>query len=448
MKYKRYFLICILSSLLSSLKISFLPEIQILSLMFLFLLRDKMLFGFALVVILSSHHYAIPDEVYRFDASNYPSIYTKKIGAVKLLDLLVLFFFLFSFFNFKKRKLVDLKISTNFPFQLFLFCLFGMLTMSIENQDLNLALFNLRSIIMLISTIMLFQNFNSNQLITFCYIAIVSWVSKMFFSIIIPAENPLYREIFGFKWNIFFAGDEYLTLGIYFISILLLKSMNNQISDNKGTQHIKILILTSLVLALISQRKGALIYFFVIYTTIFFYGKKGKRMLSNLIIIFLPLSTFIFLIFLLPLLPDYISLLFYDQLGLLNSSLDSIKNLYIKDPLHFLFGIGPYSYYEVVGLDPLLDNEMAFGSEVGNRMRYMIWSLPFGRLFLNVGLFGAIIYCAYLIKNLRMQPYYFYLYSSILPIFFLDNFTPVSALSIGIGFISITKYRQLKCQNN
>jgi hypothetical protein len=428
----------IVASLMSSLKIAFLPEFELLILILLFFYRNNMLFGSALIIILCSHHYVIPDEVYRFDSSAYPSIYTKKIGIIKIIDLVTVLFFLYSLTISKVKSLFDYRVNLNYPIILLLFCFLGSMTYPIVNQKFDLLFFNLRNFILLISSFLLYNRLSISQISTISFLACYSWISKMFFSILLPADNPLYREIFGFKWNIYFAGDEYLTLGVYFISILFLKTISK--TDINYTKLIKFLILISLILALVAQRKGALIYFFVIFILVHFNSKSKFIIYQNLLILLLPLSTFLFLLFILPLTPDFIRIAFFDQSGLLNSSIESIYNIFNNNIWHSLYGIGPYSMYEVKGLDVLLDNDMAFGSEVGNTYRYMIWSLPFGRLFLNVGLFGTLIYIYFLIKNLKKPPYFFYLYTLAIPIFFLENLSPVTALSIGFSFVIISKY--------
>jgi hypothetical protein len=449
MRIQKIFFFSILASLLSSLKLFFLPELELVILFIIMFYRDKMLFAVALVIILCSHHYVIPDEVYRFDSTSYPSIYTKKIGPTKILDIVTIIFFLFSitFFNFKLNSFS--KINLNYPFILLLFCFAGIITTPILNQNFDLLFFNIRNLLLLISTYLLLKNLDLIQIKTISFVAISCWLSKMIFSIIFPASNPLYREIFGITWNIYFAGDEYLTLGVYFISILLLNKISNVNNFGKEINVLKLLIIVSLITALISQRKGALIYFFTIYILVN-YNKKSKfSILQNIFILFLPFSTFLFLIFILPLFSDLINLVFFDQSGLLDSSIESINYIFNFDFFHFIFGIGPYSLYEIKGLNDILDNEMAFGAEVGNKFRYMIWSLPFGRLFLNVGLFGSFIYLFYLFKNLQKPPSYFYLYSISLPVFFLENISPVTALSIGFAFVVMSKYNKLiKSENN
>ena len=435
----------IAASLLSSLRISFLPELELLILFLLFLFRNNMLFGSAILIILCSHHYVIPDEVYRFDSATYPSIYTKKIGVVRIIDLVTVIFFLYSLTNIFAKSLTVYRVNLNYPIILILFCFFGSMTNPIYNQKYDMLLFNLRNLMLVISSFLLFNSLSISQIFTISFLACYSWISKMFFSILLPAENPLYREIFGYKWNIYFAGDEYLTLGVYFISILFLARISKLDIDYRKL--IKFLVLFSLTLALVAQRKGSLIYFLVIFILIHFNASKKFIISQNLLILLLPVSSFLFLMFVLPLTPNYIRLAFFDQSGLLNSSIESIYHLFKSNVWNFLFGIGPYSMYEVKGLDSIFDNEMAFGSEVGNTFRYTIWSLPFGRLFLNVGLFGSIIYLYFLIKNLKKPPYFFYLYTLILPIFFLENSSPVTALSVGFSFVVISKYYN-SLQNN
>jgi hypothetical protein len=449
MKFKDLipFLLGITASLLSSMKLLYLPEIELFLLFFILLTGNSEFIISYILIILCSHHYAIPDESFRFDASNYPSIYTKKLGYFKVFDVLTLILFPIALFKYLRNK-PTFTLNRNYPNILFFLSIILIFITPIRMQDINLLLFNLRSLIIIFIIYAFLINLDNIKLIKLCFLASICWMSKMFFSILIPATNPLYRDIFGFKWNIYFAGDEYLTLGVFFVSIFILANKKNIFINLNIKKIINSFVLLSLILCLISQRKGSIIYFLTIFLVINFYESKKISKYIKLFILFIPMSTFLFLIFILPFLPSEYNLLFFDQLGLLNSSIDSIKHIFNTNYLSGFIGIGPFSYYEVKGLEEIYDNSMAFGSEVGNTFRFTIWSLPFGRLFLNVGLIGFFIYGFYLIKNFKSNTLDYYLISILMPLFYFENNTPINAISLGFIFIILKRSKENINSNN
>lgn len=442
-KFLKLFFLGILASLLSSLRLEYLPEVELILIVIILFSGNDFLIISSLIICLCSHHYAIPDVSFRFDSSVYPSIYTKKIGNFKIFDLLVFILSIFALIKFF-RNTYAVRFNKNYPNILFLASLFLIVITPFDKQDVNLLFFNFRSLIIVFIFYTLLQNIENKRLIIICFLASYCWISKMLFSIMLPATNPLYREIFGLTWNIYFAGDEYLTLGVYFVSIILLYNAPLKSRQCYISRKINILIILALILALISQRKGSIIYFSTILMVINLYQNKTYSFLSKIFILFIPASTFIFLILILPFFPNEFNLLFFDQLGLLNSALDSIKNIFNTNFFNGLFGIGPFTYYEIKGLEDVFDNSMAFGSEVGNTFRYSIWSLPFGRLILNVGLIGFCINAFYYLKNFNKSALYFYLFSILSSFFYFENNTPINAISIAFILIVLKRINDNK----
>ena len=434
----------ILFSLLSSLRVPFLPEAQVFTLFVSFLFGAKFrAYSLAILVcILCTHHYVIPDVLYRLDSTEYPSIYTRSYGGVKILDLLTIILFLVSLPNIYSLKKIFL--SRRAPLILIFLSFVGLLSVPFEQQAFGNYLFVLRSFILTLAIYMLFSKIDIVDIQKLSFLAIFCWVSKMFFSILIPHENPMYREIFGIQWNIYFAGDEYLTLGIFSSTIIYLTHKKysgvKPIPLNLIWPKVKILLFTALVLALVAQRKGAIPYFAIVFF-VFYIEKKfinsSNHLIFNAAILSTNWMTTIFLLAIAPLLPEIYQLLFFENSNLLDASLSSMRYLAATDPIHFTFGLGPAGLYEIKDLLPINDHQTSFGNEVGNTFRYQVWSLPYGRLILNTGVVGFITYNLYMLSLLRARISIYYLYSSIFTIFYFTNFTPPMAFAFGIAFAAI-----------
>lgn len=88
---------------------------------------------------------------------------------------------------------------------------------------------------------------------------------------------------------------------------------------------------------------------------------------------------------------------------------------------------------------------MSFGKEVGEKYRYQLWTIPMGRLILNVGLFGYFYYLIYIIiRAYKENVVSFYLLSSIAGFFYFSLITPVSAIAIGVSLSAFIKYKKRK----
>ncbi|WP_037459079.1 hypothetical protein [Shewanella sp. HN-41] len=115
--------------------------------------------------------------------------------------------------------------------------------------------------------------------------------------ILFPSEHVIQREIFGFQWKIFFAGDEYLFFGVMTACILTLVSSRSDIDKKKERHKLFICCSIALLLALISQRKGAIPYFFFVGLVMYSYNTKYifYRVLVNAALL---LNVFLFFFFL------------------------------------------------------------------------------------------------------------------------------------------------------
>lgn len=449
----KLFFLGIVFSILSSLKIYYLPEIQAFFFILLFIFGIKYSDKFRinsiafLVLILATHHYVIPDVVYNKDPSSYPSIYTRGYGGIKILDILVIVLLVSVLprISYLKKFFLDKKT----PLILFVFLFIGFFSIPFERQAIGNLLFILRSFILALSIFLIFQKLNVVEIQRLSFLAIFCWVSKMLFSILIPHENPMYRDFFGVQWNIYFAGDEYLTLGI-FSSIIILLTRKNFLNDdviplNVIWPKVKILLTAAFLLALIAQRKGAIYYFPIIFFMGYVenkYKTSRSHYFTNAAMFSLTWVMTLFIFFVVPILPDAFGLLFFEYNNLLDSSISSIKHLAKEDPFHFIFGLGPVGMYEIIGLLPIIDHETSFGNEVGNVFRYQIWSLPFGRMIINVGILGFVISNIYLVYNFRMRASFYYLYLSIFGIFYFGNITPPFSFALGIALAAMYKYKK------
>ena len=432
--YLKWFALALFFSILSSCRIYYLPELQIVLIILFgpwFSGRIKFNYAALLLCVFCTHFYAIPDAAYRFNSGEYPSIYTKSIDSVKYLDILVIVLAISSLYNIKKFN--SIFIRTKYPFYLPMFFLLGWKINPSGLYNSTSLLFICRSILLMVAIALLFSQFSYRQIIELCTIAVFSWATKMLFAVLIPAENPLYREILGFKLNIPFAGDEYLTLGVY-------ASIACAAFKTTSSKYIKYLLFAAFVLCIVAQRKGALQYFGLLALVIAWGGVSGLRnKIVNLVILILPWSLSVFLLLVVPFLPVLLSLAFYEYSQLISSAIESVLHLFKDNFLASIFGIGPTGLYEIYGLDPLLDNEFGFVGEVGEKYRYAIWSIPYGRLILNVGVFGFLIHLIYLLINMRQSAFIFYLYSTICGVFCFANTTPVEAIAYGIAFAALPK---------
>lgn len=430
MKVNFYF-VSFLFALLSSLRIQYLPELQTLFLIFYTISNKGISFKVLLlfIAIFCTHHYAIPDAVYREASSDYPSIYTKVFFGVKLLDFLTIFLLLFSVTKIYDNffKIFQIRYA---PIFLIVFSLLGSFYLNGTTFASDSFLFNVRDYIILIIVFVNCVKLTDSEFITISKLAIFSWILKMCFAILLPHPYPWYRTILGFDGIMFFAGDEYLGIPLYMSIIVAI--MGKSISF----KYVRNVILFTLLLALIAQRKGSipvlLCYILLMYT----YYNRNKLIeflmkfyyLFNSLIIFLLLLSVNYLTS-----NELIRLAFLEYTDLAKSSLDSVLHLFDKNLFNAFFGITPFGKYEIMNIPSYVDSFMSFGTEAGLKYRYMLWSFPWGRCFLNTGLIGFLIIIVYSFRSIRYSPPLFYIIISSFSICYFDNLTPVNAVCMGIG---------------
>lgn len=424
-------------SLLSSFRLSYLPEFQVALVLIFgpwFSGRIKFSFAALLLCVFCTHFFAVPDAIYRFSSSDYPSIYTKTIGVVKYLDILVVILAFASLYNIRNAS--SIFIRKNYPFFLPLLLILGAMAQPLYLQDFTSLLFICRSFLLLVAIALIFSGFNVYEIKRLCILASFAWTTKMFCSILIPSENPLYREMLGLRFAVPFAGDEYLTLGVYAIIVLSVTGVAPKSSDSK---FIKCLLFAAFFLCIVAQRKGAIQYFgFLLLIITWGNASSVKQKIVNIVLLVEPWLLFLFLGFVVPFLPDLARLAFFEYANLLSSATESLHRLFQDNYVAAVFGIGPTGLYEIHGLNPLSDNIFAFGTEVGAPYRFVI-SLPYGRLILNVGILGSLIYFVYLLVNMRQSSFKFYLYVTISGFFYFQMISPVAAIACGITFAVLPK---------
>jgi hypothetical protein len=432
------YLIPVFVALIHSLKLSFIPELNFFILLTtaIFFINKPYYFILVFTIILSTHFYAIPDANFRFNAFDYPSIYTKEVFGIKYLDLSIVIIFLYGVIQTIRRRSL---LKPKFLFLIIIVPFIGLIrTFSLPEEQISyiIMLFQARNVLLVFGTYLILTGIDLLRLRKLCYVAITSWIATMFFAIIFPADNPLYREILGITWNIYFAGDEYLSLGVYACAIMLicrcLYESKNQLKKNSNL--IIFLCLVSWTLALISQRLGSIPYFIVVILIIYI---STFKFLENFYV-----KLYLFFGNFLNLLINSISILSAGSFSglsiyseLLNVSILSLQNMFREDIFSVFFGIGLGGLYEIIGLTPVLDNPFSFGNEVGEKYRYVVWSIPFGRILFGSGLFGFFtilgINLSYIFKKVRAEEYYLIIY--IIGLIFWVNMTPVSALPMGFA---------------
>jgi hypothetical protein len=416
----------VLLALLSSLRIAYLPEIELSLIIFMIIykgLRNDVII--LIVAVLTTHHYAIPDHDFRFLGELYPSFYTKELLGIKILDIFAVIFFLVSLLKVNALKNL---FSNKLPIILILISFLGVVPNTTSTFDFSILLFLVRNYLILIAFFLATSNYSFEEYARISKIALIGWGAKMLFSICFPHPNPLSREIFDYQGIIYFAGDEFSTLGIYLAIIILISGVD--LANKKWGLYFFFLF----CLCLIAQRKGAITYFgFVFYL---FAKKKGiffQKVYNYTYFLFDWIILF-FILFIDSLDNTLLSLAFFEYTSLAYSAIDSLNNVRINDIYHFFFGLGPFGKYEIINLPDFVDHPMSFGEEVGNKFRYAIWNVPYGRSLVNIGLFGTIILLFTFFKTaLKYNSVYFYIYFQVVLMFTFLVITPVGAIALGIA---------------
>lgn len=420
-------IIGVIFSLLSSLRIPFLPELQLLCFILFTIYERRINYSVLLflIMILCSHHYAIPDAVYRENSSMYPSIYTKQLGPLKILDFLTLFLAFFSFVRIPHLK--ELLKIRSIPFVLLITSFFGFIFANHLHIYSDVLLFLARSYILVFALFVNLVVLKPSQLASLSHLAIVCWISKMLFAIIFPHPNPWTRTQLGIEGIMYFAGDEYMFLPIY-LSILI-----HYTKDRLIYKRSYIYIFIALILCVIAQRKGAIPIFLIFFMIVYFHQHNTFKVLSSLLklyLVFGSIVTFLFLYFEDLIIHDeIINLAFLEYHTLAQVSWDSISNLLKSDFFGAIFGITPVGKYEVVNLPSFVDGFMTWGQEMGEKYRYQLWSFPFGRCILNSGFWGFFMCLFYSIRSIPYSLFVFYLTLSTIPFCFYENLTPVNAVA-------------------
>ena len=439
---KKYLFFAILLALIHSFKIPGIVEIEFLILTFLFLRKVNFNTLFVLGIILSSSLYVVLDESFRFDSSNYPSIYTKSLYGIKYFDVLVFIIFISSVKNIKFFKKVLLNKSL--PFLIWFICFFSFIINLSGILAIDSLLFNIRTQLLFLGLLFHFSRLSIPEVITLAEYIIITWVIFMFFTIIFPHSSPIYRTIFNIKAIIYFAGEEYLTLGIYATILLINSRINFNYKLNR--KRLFYILFIGFCLCLISQRKGAVLYFLPILFFIYIkpFSLFFKSMILKSLLFFNSISFFIIFFIIFPFIENDIILLLLDEgYNLFNSAVESVRYNFSKNPLSAIFGIGPYNKYELISLPGIYDHEYSFGSDMGMKFRYQIWYLPYGRLILNAGFIGVLFYFLYLIRIfIKKDILFLYLFLSLSPIFYWENLAPVYSLPFALATVYLIKINQ------
>ncbi|MDQ0497633.1 hypothetical protein QF016_000248 [Pseudomonas marginalis] len=433
-----YYAFALISAILSSCQLTVLPDLQLVLIFLLIVLRvSPEVIVLCLISILCTSVYAIPDPVLRSAPQDYPSIYTKGYGGVRLFDLLVVILFFYAL-----PKLKELTIHKR------LFLLYGVFFVSmislLFNQFIGLSnysyfFFGARNALVAVSFSLLLTRLMPERIPPILVFSMFCWICKMLFMILLPSDNVIEREIFGIPWKIFFAGDEYLSFML--ICAITLCVGINFYTRKKLKSVCYFMCFLALVLALISQRKGAVPYFFFCFIMIFCFDRGALyRSFFTMVLFVYTLGMYFVSGPAYEFLPGALTLSLNEYHVLYQSAISSISHLMSSSPISSIFGIGPAGLYEVFDLPLESDHIFSFGTEVGEKYRYAIWAVPFDRLFLNAGIIGGGLTVLYIISILVRGRGVAYLYMSfsIIPLFGLYGLTPVSAIFVGFALYALT----------
>lgn len=444
------YIISLIFSILSSLRFAFLPEFQLsLLVIFIFFSKKNLVWIYFLIIVYTSNFYGIPDSFFRFNSSIFPSFYTKSIILdLAAIDIFTLILFLFAFIKFVSNFWKYLKIFKALylylPYYLLLISIFSFLFLDIFAS--NMFSYLVRNYMLFFSLLFLLINLNLSDIFRFSKFALISFTIKMIISILIPLENPLYRDTGTLSGIIYFLGDEYLTLGL-FISILIL--FDNYFLGKNYFFIYLILITFILSLALISQRRGSIPYFASLYLLLIIPRIFKFSFITNLSSISLYFSSFLLLAFGQFVFPEFIQNEFSLNLELFNSAIRSLEHMLTYNPINFFFGVSPIGKYFISGLSLINDNIFAWGGEVGETFRYAIWFIPGDRLILNSGFIGFIIYFIFILRRINFNPFAFYLLLNTIVVFYFGNINPLQAISsaIALSFYIKTSFFKLSLNN-
>lgn len=437
----RFYVLAFGCAVLSSCQVSFLPEFQLVCIFLLIALRvNPQAIIVCVIIVLCTSVYAIPDPILRGTPQDYPSIYTKGYSFVRLFDILVMMLFLYAL-----PKIKGLVVHRR------LLLLYGVLFVSLISllcnhfvgfSNYGSFFFAVRNVLIAVSFTLMLSRITPECIPPILVFAMFCWVCKMAFMILLPSDNVIEREIFGVPWKIFFAGDEYL-------SFMLICAVTLQVGIHFYSKHrlkgvCYFMCSLALVLALISQRKGAVPYFFFCFIMIYCFGRGVlPRLLFSTVLLVYTLGMYLVSGPAYELLPSELMSSLDEYHVLYNSAISSISHLMSNSTTTSLFGIGPAGLYEIFDLPLESDHIFSFGAEAGEKYRYAIWTVPFDRLLLNSGVIGVVLTVLYIMLSLARSTGSAYLYMSfsLIPLFGLYGLTPVSSIFVGFALYALTLKR-------
>jgi hypothetical protein len=259
--------------------------------------------------------------------------------------------------------------------------------------------------------------------------AIFACLLIMFFSHVFPPKNTLSRELFGLSLKVVFAGDEYNSMGILIASLLLLNPKNK-------ASYIYFISMLALTLTLMAGRKAALIYFAIVLLMII--SERSKRnsnlkwllqleFIAPIALLFIVINSDI----------DILKLALFESIGILEPTLDSLINIWKNSYISGIIGIGPFSKYQLEGLDPIFDHPFSFGDQANEMYKIKLWFFPYERAVLNYGLSIVVLYFLFLIHLRKSSPARFYIMGWLFYFFVLNPVSNLAVLSLALGYTAI-----------
>jgi len=444
LRLRKYLLIAVLFALISSLRVPYLPVFQFALIIMACLVNNGINFKVLvlLVIVLCTHHFAVPDSALRFDSDAYPSIYTLRIGPFKVLDMLVVFLAFVSVHKLVYRFFDFIKIRS-IPVILLLLSFIGFVNFpQLHLTEPTFIFYIIRSYLIVAIIFVNCRKLTKEEFRALAYIAVVSWISKMCFAILFPHPHPLYRQILGINGIIFFAGDEYMYIPVYVAIIVHTYEKNFHAKQYKQVRN---MILFSFILAIIAQRKGAISVLIPFLVLICCYYKRSTILTGCIKLYYLFSSTLIFSFLIIEdiiINNKLVKLAFLEYHTLADVSVKSIFYLIQNNLFGFLLGITPFGRYEIIDLPSFADHAYSFGEEAGEQYRYTLWSFPFGRVILNCGLIGLIIYFVFSCKAMRKNAPLFFIITSTFIFCTVGGISPVNALNLGMSLALLFQERR------
>ncbi len=385
-----------------------------------------------LIAVVYGSYSAPMDNELRF-SGEYPSIHTMKIlGPLKGIDVILAVLAIINLkrFHYLIRK-INAKNALIFISAL-LIGLFGTAVYQLSQQnsfDVQYALFITRGIFFFLIATAALSRLSRNDLSDVINYAIFTCLILMFLSHLFPPHNILSRELFGINLNVVFAGDEYNSMGLLIAALLILNPKNQ-------FKKAYVICFLALTLALFAGRKAALLYFSIIVIMIFSESIKKN---SNIKWFFQLefLAPIILLVVIANSNLDILKLAFIESLAILEPTIDSIVGILNDSNLNGIIGIGPFSKYPLIGIDPLFDHPFSFGEQAGELYKIKLWFFPYERAFLNFGIAFGVLYLGFLISQRKSRPAHFYITGWLLYFFALNPVSNLGILSLALGYSAL-----------